>query len=420
MGLQTYKSKRKLEQTPEPTGGKPTGASLQFVIQKHQASHLHYDFRLEIRGILKSWAVPKGPSLDPKVKRLAMLVEDHPFDYKDFEGVIPEGNYGAGTVIVWDQGTYAPAEKNGTKSDHEKILTKQFYNGKMHLTLHGKKIKGNFFLVRAPQRGETSWLLIKEKDDFARTTDITLKNKSVVSNKTIEQVQKDPAAKKWKSNRKAYSAIPKTTPSLSVRGKRAAMPKVVKPMLCTLTREPLNDDRYIYEMKWDGYRIISFVNGRTVKLHSRNGLNYTDKYPLIVGALMQIPHKMVLDGEVVVPDKQGYPDFNALQLYNGGQEVIWYYLFDIIWLDGYDLTELPLTERKEILKNLLGETEVLKFSESFNDGSALYQQMLERNLEGIVAKKKDSIYQEGVRNDDWLKTPTRKRQEFVVGGWAES
>ena len=188
MSLETYKNKRSFNKTPEPTGGKSTTNKLVFVVQKHYASHRHYDFRLEMRGTLKSWAVPKGPSMNPEDRRLAMLVEDHPLDYKDFEGVIPKGNYGAGTVIVWDEGTYEPPEKVKTKKEKEHLLLKGFYSGSLKITLHGKKLKGEFSLVRTPEKGETSWILLKQKDKYAGEEDITKKNKSVLSGKTLEEL----------------------------------------------------------------------------------------------------------------------------------------------------------------------------------------------------------------------------------------
>jgi bifunctional non-homologous end joining protein LigD len=414
MALENYRSKRSFTKTPEPTGGKAAGTKLQFVIQKHQASHLHYDFRLEMRGVLKSWAVPKGPSTDPSVKRLAMLVEDHPFDYKDFEGIIPTGNYGAGTVIIWDEGTYEPAEKIKGKKEQEKQLLKEFYSGALKFTLHGTKLKGAYSLARTSNRGENAWLLMKEKDKFAAKTDITKKEKSVVSGETIISLSDNPSAKEWISNRKANKT------KTAVKDIKAPMPERVSPMLCTLTKEPIDDDEYIYEIKWDGYRIISYVNGTKLRLDSRSALDYTRKYPPVAKALKELKHKVVLDGEVVVFNAEGLPDFDALQLYNGHDSPISYCVFDIVWMDGYDLRSLPLTERKKILQDLVEGNEVLRYSDSFEDGPGLYRLMLEKNLEGIVAKKKDSAYIEGNRGNDWLKTPTRKRQEFVIGGWAES
>src|SRR5438874_12938716 len=186
MSLSKYKEKRSFNKTPEPTSGKASGKELRFVVQKHDASHLHYDFRLEMESVLKSWAIPKGPSMDPQVKRLAMMVEDHPYDYRTFEGIIPEGNYGAGTVIIWDEGTYEPIEKTN-KKEEQKILLQQLHQGNLKFVLHGKKLKGEFALVKINSRGENSWLLIKHRDKYATTDDITKKDKSVVSNKTLEQ-----------------------------------------------------------------------------------------------------------------------------------------------------------------------------------------------------------------------------------------
>ncbi|HZJ61605.1 MAG TPA: DNA ligase D [Chitinophagaceae bacterium] len=426
MALEEYKRRRSFKQTPEPQGGGSNIKNLQFVIQKHAASHLHYDFRLELKGILKSWAVPKGPSTDPSVSRLAMLVEDHPFDYKDFEGIIPEGNYGAGSVIIWDRGTYEPVEKAPTKEEQEHMLTKQFYSGSIKIKLNGKKLKGVYTLTKMRERGETAWLLVKAEDKFAKKADVTILDKSVVSRKTIEQLAADKSAAKWISNRHS-NGIEKidelNSVSLKVRLKqtpKTKMPQSISPMLSTLTKQVPDSSDYVYEIKWDGYRIISYVNGRTVRMDSRKGLDYTSKYPLVQKALKAVNHKMVVDGEMIVPDEKGLPDFGAIQNYNGQKTPIVYYLFDILWLDGHDLRDLPLTERKQILSAIIGQQEFLKLSESFEDGPALYDQMIKLHLEGIVAKKRDSIYIEGDRGYNWLKIPTRKRQEFVIGGWAES
>jgi|SRR5450432_4599998 len=204
------------------------------------------------------------------------------------------------------------------------------------------------------------------------------------------------------------------------KGKKTKIPIAISPMLCTLTKDVLDDDRYLYELKWDGYRIISYVQKEKVRMDSRSALDYTKKYPPIAKALVGLGHDLVLDGEVVVYNEDGHPDFDALQLYNGHDTPIYYCVFDILWLDGYNLKELPLTERKKILKSILKKNKVLRYSDSFEDGAVLYKLVLEKNLEGIVAKRMDSTYQPGARNDNWLKTPTRKRQEFVIGGWAES
>lgn len=425
MGLEKYKQKRTFSKTPEPTGGRSSGDKLRFVIQKHAASHLHYDFRLEMRGVLKSWAVPKGPSTDPQVKRLAMMVEDHPYDYRTFEGIIPKGQYGGGTVIVWDEGTYETEIADGDKKAQEKELLKQLYSGKLNLTLYGKKLKGQYALVKASNRGENSWLLMKVKDKYAAKTDVTKKDKSVLSGKTIEAVAGNPNVEVWQSNRKEKTGATKKDvmddlKAQLLKGRKAPMPSKVLPMLCTLTKQPIDDPEYLYELKWDGYRIISYVSGKKIRMDSRSALDYTKKYPPIADALRDLKHKVVLDGEVVVFNEDGKPDFDALQKYNGHTTAISYCVFDLLWLDGYDLTGLPLTGRKEILRSILPESETLRFSESFDSGAVLYEQTQQLGLEGIVAKRRDSTYQQNIRGNDWLKTPTRIRQEFVIGGWAES
>lgn len=218
MSLSVYKKKRSFTKTPEPTGGRALKNELVFVVQKHDASRLHYDFRLEMEGVLKSWAVPKGPSLNPEDKRLAMMVEDHPFDYRAFEGIIPEGNYGAGTVIVWDEGTYTPLEDTGNKKENEKVLLKQLHAGSLKIVMHGKKLKGEFALVKTNYQGENSWLLIKHNDKYASEKDVTLKDKSVVSKKTLLQVEKT-SNKIWESNRE------KTTAKKSVKRVKSAKTK---------------------------------------------------------------------------------------------------------------------------------------------------------------------------------------------------
>ena len=428
MSLSKYKEKRSFDVTTEPTGGKSKSKDLIFTIQKHAASHLHYDFRLEMKGVLRSWAVPKGPSMDPGIKRLAMLVEDHPFDYKDFEGTIPKGNYGAGTVIIWDQGTYEPYEKIKTKKEQEHILMRDFFAGKMKFILHGKKLKGAFSLIKAKDRGENGWLLMKLPDKYSAKGDITTKDKSVVSKKTLDQIAADPEAATWQSNRNSNGKLKssaKTQAKFNIlseihKGRKSKIPGSVKPMLCTLTKEVIRDDRYLYELKWDGYRMVSYVQNGKVRMDSRSALDYTHKYPNIVSALRALKHDVVLDGEMVVFNKEGLPDFDALQLYDGATTPITYCVFDILWMDGYDLKNLRLTERKQILENILSGNKIIRFSDSFEDGQALYEQMVQKNMEGIVAKLKDSTYQPGMRNDSWLKTPTRKRQEFIIGGWAES
>jgi bifunctional non-homologous end joining protein LigD len=289
MSLTKYKKKRDFSQSPEPKGGTPESQQLRFVVQKHDASHLHYDFRLEMEGVLKSWAVPKGPSLDPSVKRLAMMVEDHPYDYRDFEGIIPSG-YGAGTVIVWDEGYYEPAGENSEKLTDKKskdsFLRKHLHTGSLKFALHGKKLKGEFALVKTKGRGENSWLLIKHRDKFATDKDILKKEKSVVSGKTLLQVEKSSdhffrsnrvkksefinAKKKIVNGRKrspeksAGKKKEETTENDDVEtnlienAPKRKIPSSVKPMLSTLVDKPFDKEGWIYEIKWDGYRARGF------------------------------------------------------------------------------------------------------------------------------------------------------------------
>jgi bifunctional non-homologous end joining protein LigD len=426
--LGNYIAKRNFKKTAEPAGGEPDTDKLRFVVQKHAASHLHYDFRLEVKGVLKSWAVPRGPSMDPEERRLAMPVEDHPYDYKDFEGIIPKGQYGGGTVIVWDEGTYEPAvdEKLKDKAAKEHWMMSNYYKNALKIRLHGHKLKGDFILIKFKEdKYDGGWRLIKADDQYADKADILLKDKSVKSKLTIEQMTESNQADVWESNREPKKASPKprTSPTLDdlkKQGIQKSIPKSVKPMLCTLTKQVVPDDDYLYEVKWDGYRIISYIENSKVRMDSRSALDYTKKYPPVAKALKDLGHDAVMDGEVVVFNKEGKPDFDALQLYNGHDTPINYCVFDMLWLDGYNLMGLPLTERKAMLKQLVEGNDVLRFSESFEDGGTLYQQALDLDLEGIVAKRKDSSYVPDARDTRWLKTPTRKRQEFVIGGWAES
>jgi bifunctional non-homologous end joining protein LigD len=423
--LEQYKAKRNFKKTAEPAGGRSGTDKLLFVVQKHDASHLHYDFRLEVKGVLKSWAVPRGPSMDPEERRLAMPVEDHPYDYKDFEGIIPKGQYGGGTVILWDEGWYEPAvdEKLKDKAAKEHWMMSNYYKNALKITLHGHKLKGDFILIKFKEdKYEGGWRLIKVEDQYATKDDILLKDKSVISKLTIEEMAEKEGANVWNSNReptkekKAEVSID----DLKKQGIKKAMPNSVKPMLCTLTKEVVPDNDYLYEVKWDGYRIISYIENKKIRMDSRSALDYTKKYPPVAKALKELGHDAVLDGEVVVFNEEGKPDFDALQTFNGHDTPINYCVFDLLWLDGYNLMGLPLTDRKAILKELVEGNEVLRFSESFDDGAALYQQALDLDLEGIVAKRKDSSYVPDARDNRWLKTPTRKRQEFVIGGWAES
>ncbi|MBB5649094.1 DNA ligase D [Pedobacter cryoconitis] len=421
MSLTAYKKKRSFKQTPEPKGGKGSGKELRFVIQKHDASHLHYDFRLEMGGVLKSWAVPKGPSTDPEVKRLAMMVEDHPYDYKDFEGSIPKGEYGGGTVIVWDEGTYEPEEPvNGTIEDQDRNLRHQLHSGKISFILHGKKLKGSFALVKTHGMGENSWLLIKHKDKYAKSENILLKDKSVISRKTIEQMEKKPVQVYGKKTIKPKK--PETVEPKKIRTVKTPFYDQVKPMLATLVNKPFDEEGWLYEVKWDGYRAVAFMNKGTVAFQSRNNKSFQEKFYPIYQALEEWNINAIVDGEVVVVDQKGTASFGALQNWhsNQGGELL-YYVFDILWYDGYDLTVLPLTQRKAILTQLIPENSPVRLSKDFEtSGIEFLAAAKKAGLEGIVAKRKDSLYVVGERTSDWLKIKAARRQEVVIGGYTKN
>ena len=451
MALKEYKKKRSFADTPEPKGGQPDGKTLKFVVQKHAASHLHYDFRLEMEGVLKSWAIPKGPSLNPADKRLAMQVEDHPFDYKDFEGIIPTGNYGAGTVMVWDEGLYEPLDPtNGTKSAEEKALLKQLHAGSLKFRLNGHKLKGEFALVRTKARGENSWLLIKHRDRYASESPVIEKDKSVVSKKTLEQIAKNPKSAQWGSNRKAATKSTKATkaatstkrtkstkaatsttrtkspsrssiPTPPASAPRRAMPADIVPMLATLVDKPFDDEGWSYEVKWDGYRALAYLKKGKVMLRSRNNKTFEKYYP-IYDVLGKWPVDLILDGEIVVLNDKGQSDFGALQNWRSEADgPLIYYVFDLLWLDGRDLTGLPLVQRRSLLESLVPTDDIIRFSESFDTGGKeFFAKAQQLGLEGIMAKRTDSLYTPGVRTREWLKIKTASRQEVVIGGFTRN
>jgi bifunctional non-homologous end joining protein LigD len=444
MSLSLYKKKRSFNKTPEPTGGKvKSKGELVFVVQKHDATRLHYDFRLEMEGVLKSWAVPKGPSLDPEMKRLAMMVEDHPFDYRTFEGIIPAGNYGAGTVMVWDEGTYEPIENSSTnKKEQEKILLQQLHSGSIKIVMHGKKLKGEFALVKIKNTEENSWLLIKHRDKYATTEDITKKDKSVVTKRTLAQIEKS-SDKVWQSNRGSKQASDKTKqvikksekknvrnqpPNAEVKAllekcKRSTFPHNVKPMLATLADEPFNDPEWIFEIKWDGYRAVSYLNKGEVEIQSRNNLPFTEKFADVTEALQDWKVNAVVDGEIVAMTEEGVANFQQLQNFarDGKAAHLIYYVFDVIWLDGKSLTDLTLIERKTILQSIMPEDDsVIKFSDHIEEnGHEFFNLAIDRGLEGIMAKKSDSKYTTNFRTKLWLKIKNNKRLEAIICGFTE-
>lgn len=433
MALTSYRKKRSFSETPEPTGGKAAGQQLRFVIQKHDASHLHYDFRLEMDGVLKSWAVPKGPSTDPAVKRLAMMVEDHPYDYRNFEGVIPKGQYGGGTVIVWDEGVYEPAEGEfADKKAKEKALLSQLRKGKITITLQGKKLKGEYVLVKSSYQGENSWLLMKVKDKYARVTDVTKKGRSVISGKTIAEMEKDPdkVYGKKKASAKTVQAKEVITPKKkaaakkkkAIAGKKSPFPVNFTPMLATLVDKPFEEPGWVYEIKWDGYRAVALMNGKKTSLMSRNNKSFNEKFYPVFEAVKQWGLHAVVDGEIVVISDKGVADFGALQNWRSEADgALFYYVFDIVWLDGYDLTGLTLVERRDILKANLPPEGIIRMSETFDTSPAeLLQAAGKMGLEGIMAKKAVSEYAPGIRTREWLKIKTSLRHEVVIGGYTRN
>jgi len=421
LGLKDYASKRKFGKTPEPEPAVPHGEHrLVFVVHKHAARALHYDLRLELGGVLKSWAVPRGPSLDPAVKRLAVMVEDHPLDYKDFEGVIPEGNYGAGSVIIWDQGFYRhPAA--GDENENEKLLLDGLRKGDLKFVLEGVKLQGEFALVKMG-KDEKSWLLLKKKDRHAAKGDILQENRSVVSHKTLEEMLEAGAAKSFKQKKLSQIRRHEAMESEELReAPLKPMPYDIKPMLATLVKEPFDHPDWLFEVKWDGYRAIAEIRDGDVALYSRNGISFAKKFIPIVDALRKFGFEAVLDGEIVVVDDQGRPDFQLLQHYqeSGGGHLL-YYVFDLLYFRGHDLTNLPLLRRKELLKRILPAGPNIRFSDHvWQEGVLFYQVAQKKGLEGIIAKHTQSVYQVGKRSRQWLKMKMRLTQEGVIAGFTE-
>ncbi|TSK07435.1 MAG: DNA ligase D [Geobacter sp.] len=427
MGLEEYHRKRDLAKTPEPSGQSGKGSNaLRFVIHKHAASHLHYDFRLEIDGVLKSWAIPKGPSLDPAVKRLAMMVEDHPYEYGDFEGIIPKGNYGAGEVIIWDTGTFHAAASEERERSLE-LLREGLRKGDLKFILRGEKVSGEFALVRIKGEKGNSWLLIKKNDRFASTEDVTLQERSVVSNVTIEDLRagRAPARRvgSFESEQTAQPAQSDQSDRSEIAGTAppAEMPHQVSPMLATSAAEPFDDPDWLFEIKLDGYRSIAEISGADVLLYSRNNLSFNRKFPSLVRSLAALNINAVLDGEVVVLDESGRSFFQLLQNYQRtGRGNICFFAFDLLYLDGEDLRGQPLLARKERLRTLLPDLPDIRYSDHLMEyGREFFDLARRNNLEGILAKRATSTYQTGRRSRDWLKIKIRMQQEAVICGFTQ-
>lgn len=424
MRLTEYKHKRHFSRTPEPAAKTESGEGWRYVIQKHDASRLHYDFRLELDGVLKSWAVPKGPSLDPSVKRLAVQVEDHPVAYRDFEGIIPEGEYGGGTVMLWDTGHWEPVG-----DPHQGLRS-----GKLKFQIHGEKLNGGWTLVRTRIGGTAGdsrqWLLIKERDEQSRPAsegdvleELPL---SIASGRDLKGIanSKD---RVWSSkNPKTKAPVPrKAEKPLTAVGSKKAMPKKVEVQLATLTDTAPPGDEWLHEIKFDGYRMICRIDKGNVQFISRNQQDWTSRLSSLVRAAGELKvNQAILDGEAVVLSPDGTTDFQSLQ--NAFREsqtsAMKYIVFDLLYLDGQSLMELPLAERKENLKTVLpkpGKNQVILYSDHIRGGGDDFKKHACRlNLEGMISKRADQSYRPG-RSCDWLKIKCIQKDEFVIGGYTE-
>ncbi|HSR12332.1 MAG TPA: DNA ligase D, partial [Thermodesulfobacteriota bacterium] len=422
MSLEEYRKKRDFGKTPEPKGQtRKSGSGRMFVVQKHAARRLHYDLRLEMDGVLKSWAVPKGPSYDPADKRLAVQVEDHPIDYGDFEGIIEPGQYGAGTVMVWDRGTWEPADGD-----------KGVESGKMVFRLDGQKLKGTWHMIRLKKRrGEKgeNWLLFKgrDADSPGRPGDITEEEPlSVKTGRSMEEIRAD-ADEKWVSN---APSSPSRKPGLIAppppKGRPARFPEDFSPQLATLVSRAPEGKLWLHEVKFDGYRVLAKMQAGRVSLITRRGQNWTDRFAPVAEELSTLPvSNAILDGEVVIQDPDGTTNFQKLQnsLKGAAEGPLLYYVFDIPYYNGHDMTEVALAERKELLRQLIHTYQAhlpsVHYSEHIvGSGERIFKAACDRAAEGIVSKLASSPYVQ-TRSKSWLKVKCIRRQEFVIGGFTK-
>ena len=406
--LKTYRAKRSADRTPEPSGSVAAAPGRRFIVHQHAATRLHFDLRLEMDGVLKSWAVPKGPSRDPADKRLAVHVEDHPIEYGDFEGIIPEGNYGAGAVIVWDRGVWVPIE------DPAAGLAK----GKLLFELRGYKLRGVWTLVKI-KKSVKDWLLIKERDAYTSKNGATFPPGSVLSGLTVEELRD--------GNKKAAKLVAELKKLKAPM--RAVRAEDVAPMLAETREEPFSRGGWVFEVKLDGYRMRVVKEDGTARLITRNGNDYSAAFPELIRPIAALPYSsLLMDGELVILDEQGRPSFQRLQnrarigrapdIRHASVETPGtLYLFDLMAVEGFDLRSLPLVKRKGLLRKVLPEAGPLRYSEHFEkDGEALYDRAVGMGLEGIVAKKADAPYKSG-RSDLWQKIRADKTGDFVVVGY---
>jgi bifunctional non-homologous end joining protein LigD len=421
MSLTKYSEKRHFDKTPEPApSGHPASGKrdLAFCVQRHHATHLHYDFRLEVDGALKSWAVPKGPTLDPMIKRLAMMVEDHPLEYGRFEGVIPKGNYGAGSVMLWDRGTYEVLDDGVSAED-------QIKRGDFKFRLHGEKISGDFAIIRTKRGKGNEWLLIKKKDDSAQSGwDPEDHSESVVSGRTQEEIARGLESKV------EPAASPAKKSKIKIPGHKSAMPKNLTPMLAQIGRgAPPSDSGWLFEVKWDGVRALCYIENGKLHMISRNGNVIDRQYP----ELSVLPHHVnattaIIDGEIAALDAKGVPSFELLQrrinvadassvaLLSRKDPVV-FFAFDLLYLDGHDLRGVPLIERKRLLQEILTTGDGINYSNHFEGhGPDLLAAAEQQGLEGIVGKRANSFY-ESRRNGDWVKYKVTASASFVLCGF---
>jgi bifunctional non-homologous end joining protein LigD len=427
MDLKKYWSKRNFKKTTEPAGkvGKEKSKKLIYIVQKHAASHLHYDFRLELGGVLLSWAVPKGPCLDPQVKRLAMQTEDHPIEYAKFEGTIPKGEYGGGNVILWDKGEWTPVDEDPVAA---------YKRGDLKFTLKAEKLNGLWKLIKI-KNDDKAWLLIKGKDEEARPLkdyDIIEQSPlSVISGLDVTEISEQPSklfkAKQTKKAKSKVSASSKQKLRVKVKVEddyvKSNFPKTFLPQLATLSNKPPMGDEWVHEIKFDGYRFLAFKKNNKTTLISRNGKDWSAKFKDVIEAVNQLPiENVILDGEIVVLDDDHKSNFQLLQnaIKEADRDFI-YYLFDIVYYDKFDVSQLPLLKRKEILQQLVPDAtgEILRYSEHIiGDGNDLLRNACQLSLEGIISKDINSPYLQK-RTKSWLKSKCNKRQEFIICGYTE-
>jgi bifunctional non-homologous end joining protein LigD len=408
MSLKEYTRKRNFKETAEPKAAHGKEAGHRFVIQKHEASRLHYDFRLEINGVLKSWAVPKGVPFIKGEKRLAVQVEDHPVSYINFEGTIPKGQYGGGTVMVWDSGVFMASVASPLK---------ELDKGKLHFALAGKKLKGEWYLVQL--HGSSQWLLIKGGMDL-KPLSKKMDDTSALSGKTMAQLSANGAV--WQSKPRESVNSFKARIRAKISQPKPLPVKFIAPMKARLAESPPHGNDWIYEIKFDGFRALAFKNGKNVRLLSRNEKDFGGKFPEIVEAISTLKiDDAILDGEVVALDPKGISSFQLLQAFELGEKrpPIFFYAFDLLRLKGKDLRSQSLVQRKAKLEKLLEmKSSLIRYSASLGeDGEELLKKAQKLGLEGLIGKRKESVYEPGRRSGAWIKLKLHHEQEFVIGGY---